>query len=181
MIAEWRRQRPDIDASPLEILGRIQRLSTHMQRIAESSLRDTGLTWETFSLIATLRRSGRPFALRPTDIYRQSLLTSGTVTKRIDNVERMGLVERVRDGKDRRSIIVRLTPSGIALADRAIGIHMRVMADVMSALSRKERGQTAALLSKLLLAIEEPARPVRKRTSAHPTALKSPTVHNRST
>lgn len=154
MIAEWRRQRPELDTSPLEILGRIQRLSTHLLRISEANLSGIGLTWETFSLIATLRRSGPPFALRPTDIYRQSLLTSGTVTKRIDNVERMGLVERIRDGKDRRSIIVRLTPAGRAAADRAMQLHMDAMADAVSALTRDQRAETAALLSKLLLSVE---------------------------
>ncbi len=88
LIAEWGRERPDLDPWPLEILGRIQRLSTHLSRIAEQRLQAIGLTWETFSLIVTLRRAGPPYALRPTDIYRKSLLTSGTITNRIDNVVR---------------------------------------------------------------------------------------------
>jgi DNA-binding MarR family transcriptional regulator len=185
MIAEWQRQRPDLDVSPLAILGRIQRLSTHLLRIAEGSLTRIGLTWETFSLIATLRRSGAPFALRPTDIYRQSLLTSGTVTKRIDNVERMGLVERIRDGKDRRSIVVRLTPKGRALADRAIDIHMSAMAEALSVFTRLERGNASALLSKLLVSIEEEprraARSGRQPRSRRSQMSKSTTAHNRST
>lgn len=185
MIAEWHRERPDLDTSPLAILGRIQRLSTHLLRIAESNLTQIGLTWETFSLIATLRRSGPPFALRPTDIYRQSLLTSGTVTKRIDNVERMGLVERIRDGKDRRSIVVRLTPAGRAAADRAIDLHMGAMTEALSVLTRAERSDTSALLSKLLISIEtEPRRTVRpaKQPDARRSRVsKSTTAHSRST
>lgn len=154
LIEEWRGQRPDLDASPIEILGRIQRLSTHLSRIAERQLERIGLTWVTFSLIATLRRSGPPFALRPTDIYRKSLLTSGTVTKRIDNVERLGLVVRQSVGRDRRSIIVKLTPAGIAAADHAIALHLTAMSEVLSVLSPTERRQTAALLSRLLLELE---------------------------
>jgi hypothetical protein len=75
LVDEWRRERPDLDASPVAILGRLNRISARLQRRVEAWLLPLGLTWESFSVILTLRRSGPPFALRPTDLYRESLLT----------------------------------------------------------------------------------------------------------
>jgi DNA-binding MarR family transcriptional regulator len=155
LIGEWRRERPDLDPWPLDILGRIQRLSTHLSRQAEQRLQTLGLTWETFSLIVTLRRAGAPYALRPTDIYRKSLLTSGTITNRIDNVVRMGLAVREPDAEDRRSVAIKLTPAGLEMADRAIEMHLAGMADVLSVLSPSERARAASLLSILLRSFEQ--------------------------
>ena len=155
LIGEWRRERPDLDPWPLDILGRIQRLSTHLSRQAEQRLQTLGLTWETFSLIVTLRRAGAPYALRPTDIYRKSLLTSGTITNRIDNVVRMGLAVREPDAQDRRSVAIKLTPAGLEMADRAIEMHLAGMADVLSVLSPPERARAASLLSVLLRSFEQ--------------------------
>lgn len=154
-VAQWRRERPDLDPWPLELLGRIQRLSAYLLRYAEARLATIGLAWETFSLIVTLRRSGAPFALRPTDLYRQSLLSSGTITNRIDRVVEMGLATRKADPNDRRGVIVRLTPKGHAVADEAIALHFEAMAVALAALTRSERRQTARLLSKLLIVFEE--------------------------
>jgi DNA-binding MarR family transcriptional regulator len=155
LIGEWRRERPDLDPWPLDILGRIQRLSTHLSRQAEQRLQTLGLTWETFSLIVTLRRAGAPYALRPTDIYRKSLLTSGTITNRIDNVVRMGLAVREPDAEDRRSVAIKLAPAGLEMADRAIEMHLAGMADVLSVLSPSERARAASLLSILLRSFEQ--------------------------
>ena len=155
LIEEWRQQRPDLDPWPLTILGRIQRLSTHLSRIAEQRLQKIGLTWETFSLIVTLRRAGPPYALRPTDIYKKSLLTSGTITNRIDNVVRMGLAVREPAAHDRRGVVIKLTPAGIKSADQAIGMHLSAMADALSILTPSERKETAKLLSTLLLSFEQ--------------------------
>ena len=155
LIEEWGQQRPDLDPWPLEILGRIQRLSTHLSRIAEQRLQTIGLTWETFSLIVTLRRAGPPYALRPTDIYKKSLLTSGTITNRIDNVVRMGFAVREPAAHDRRSVVIKLTPAGIKCADQAIAMHLSAMADALSVLTPSERKETAKLLSTLLLSFEQ--------------------------
>src|SRR4051812_20415205 len=77
MLYQWRRERPELDASPLGIQGRVLRLSAHLSRRIEEWLGPLGLSWEAFSLIVTLRRSGKPYEMRPTDILRESLLTSG--------------------------------------------------------------------------------------------------------
>jgi DNA-binding MarR family transcriptional regulator len=155
LIGDWRRERPDLDPWPLDILGRIQRLSVHLSRIAEQRLETIGLSWETFSLIVTLRRAGAPYALRPTDIYKKSLLTSGTITNRIDNVVRMGLAVREPAAHDRRSVAIKLTPAGVKMADRAIAMHLEAMAETLSVLSPSERKQTAVLLSTLLRSFEQ--------------------------
>jgi len=152
---EWTRERPDIDPWPLGILGRIQRLSIQLQReAADDWLAPLGLTWENFSLLMALRRSGRPYQLRPTDIYRESLLTSGAVTNRIDRVEKNGWVRRLPDPQDRRAIIIQLTPTGRSLADRAIELHFRRLEGTFGCLTKVERLQLSALLSKLLGAVE---------------------------
>lgn len=165
-LIEWTKERPDLDPWPAGILGRIHRLSARLFRRSDAWLEPLGLTWEAFSVIVTLRRSGKPYELRPTDILRESLLTSGAVTNRIDRVERMGLVERRFHARDRRSCVVRLTPAGKKLADKAIAKHFAALGGVLGILDPKERAQLASLLSKLLASMEdEEAGPPRARRS----------------
>lgn len=153
-MAEWRRERPDLDPWPFAIFGRIWRLSASLLGDAEHWLAPIGLTFESFSVIVTLRRAGPPFELNPTALYRESLLSSGAITNRIDRVEAQGLVKRLPDPNDRRGTIVRLTPKGRALADRAIKLHFESLAEALSGLALAERDQLAGLLGKLLLSVE---------------------------
>jgi DNA-binding MarR family transcriptional regulator len=154
LLAEWRRERPDLDPSPFGIFGRIWRLSASVLGNAETWLAPIGLTFESFSVIVTLRRSGAPYELNPTALYRESLLSSGAITNRIDRVEAQGLVKRLPDPNDRRGTIVRLTPKGRALADRAIKLHFDALAAMISGIESSERNQLAKLLSKLLTVVE---------------------------
>jgi len=154
LIAEWRRERPDLDPSPVAILGRLHRISARLQRRIETWLTPLDLTWESFSLILTLRRSGSPFALRPTDLYRESLLTSGAITNRIDRVEKRGLVRRRQDPKDGRVIVVQLTAAGRRLADKAVAIHFRALAETFGGLSRQECAQLNTSLARLMAVLE---------------------------
>jgi DNA-binding MarR family transcriptional regulator len=165
MMGEWQRERPDLDADPIGIHGRIIRLATIMLRRTEGWLSPLGLSWESFSLLVTLRRSGKPYELRPTDIWKESLLTSGAVTNRIDRVEEMGLVQRIRAKGDRRSFTIRLTPAGKRLADKAIEIHLSALKHSFEPLKKGEQEQLAALLGKLLTSAELP--------KAEPAARKS--------
>jgi DNA-binding MarR family transcriptional regulator len=158
LLSEWKQQLPDLDPSPVGIQGRIVRLSAHLLRQSDNWLRPLDLGWEAFSLIVTLRRSGKPYELRPTDILRESLLTSGAITNRIDRVEQMGLVERRPDKDDRRSYVIRLTPAGKKLADKAIAQHFLAIDDLLGDLSSTERMQLAGLLSKLLGSLEDRSR-----------------------
>jgi len=154
LVDEWRRERPDLDASPVATLGRLNRISARLQRRVEAWLLPLGLTWESFSVILTLRRSGPPFALRPTDLYRESLLTSGAMTNRIAQVEKRGLVRRRRDPHDGRVAVVQLTERGRQLADRATTIHFRALAETLGGLSGRDRDQLDAALTKLLAVLE---------------------------
>ncbi|WP_245434111.1 MarR family winged helix-turn-helix transcriptional regulator [Pseudolabrys taiwanensis] len=154
LLAEWRRERPDLDPSPFGIFGRIWRLSTSVLSDAEAWLTPLGLTFESFSVIVTLRRCGPPYELNPTALYRESLLSSGAITNRIDRVEALGLVKRLPDPNDRRGTIVRLTAKGRTLADRAIKLHFDALAEMLSGIDGRERDQLAGLLSALLKAVE---------------------------
>lgn len=153
-IDAWQRERPDLDPWPLGIFGRTQRVTAHFIRVSEQILLPIGLSWEAFSLIVTLRRSGSPFELKPTDIYKDSLLSSGAVTNRVDRVEKLGLVKRLADPTDRRGIIVRLTPAGKKLADRAIELQFAMLGQKLARLSRRERLDLSNLLAKTLRSLE---------------------------
>lgn len=155
LLAEWRRERPDLDPWPFAIFGRAWRLSASLLGDAEKWLAPLGLSFESFSVIVTLRRSGPPFELNPTALYRESLLSSGAITNRVDRVEALGLVKRFPDPNDRRGTIVRLTVKGRRLADRAIKVHFEALAAALSGLERDEYAQLAALLSKVLRRVEE--------------------------
>jgi DNA-binding MarR family transcriptional regulator len=150
----WHRERPDLDPSPLAVFGRAQRLSNSMIRATEELLEPLQLSWEVFCVILALRRSGKPYVLRPTDIYRQSLITSATATNRIDRASERGLVRRLPDPNDRRGILVELTAAGKALADRAIEMQFAMLAKQLSVLTRSERNQLGDLLAKLLSSSE---------------------------
>jgi DNA-binding MarR family transcriptional regulator len=154
LVAEWRRERPDLDPSPVAVLGRLHRISARLQRRIETWLEPLDLTWESFSLILTLRRSGAPFALRPTDLYRESLLTSGAITNRIDRVERQGLVRRRQNPNDGRVMVVELTAAGRRLADKATAIHFRALAETFAGLSKDERAQLDMSLARLMAVLE---------------------------
>ena len=158
LVTEWKRERPDLDVSPIEIQGRIMRLAAHLQRRAENRLAALALTWDAFSLIVTLRRRGKPYELRPTDLLKESLLTSGAITNRIDKVERMGLVQRVHGSPDRRSTTIRLTPAGKKLADKAIAAHFDNMRSILADVSANDRERLADLLSRILAGFEGKAR-----------------------
>jgi DNA-binding MarR family transcriptional regulator len=157
-MAQWRAEKPGLDVSPLGVLGRIQRLSIYFRDRAEEWLKPMDLTWESFSILAALRRSGKPYELRPTDMYREALLSSGAITNRIDGVERKGWVERRPDTVDRRVTIVRLTPAGKTVIDKALDMHFRELAKLLGGMTRGDRDDLGTLLGKLLATFEsEPA------------------------
>jgi DNA-binding MarR family transcriptional regulator len=168
LLTEWRRERPDLDPWALGVFGRVRRLSTDIVRRAEAWLRPLDLTFESFSVIVTLRRSGPPYELNPTALYRDSLLSSGAITNRIDRVESAGLVKRRPDPNDRRGVIVQLTPKGRALADRAIAQHFSGMTAALTGLEPSERRQLTVLLAKLLASVEtqnrSPTQPLKRRS-----------------
>lgn len=155
LLDEWRRERPDLDPSPFAIFGRIWRLGANLSNEISEWLAPLGLNFESFSVIVTLRRSGPPYELNPTALYRESLISSGAITNRIDRVEALGLIKRLPDPKDRRGTLVRLTAKGRTLADKAIALHFERLAECLSDVCPADQSVLASLLAKLLRSVEE--------------------------
>lgn len=153
--AEWAAERPDLDTSPMEIIGRILRAGHLADALIKSGLRQAGLDRGGFDVLATLRRAGPPYQLTPTRLYEELVLTSGAVTHRVDALERAGLVRRLGGQPDRRSTLVGLTANGVAVIDTAMSAHLRREQAMIAALPAADRRALAALLKKLLVSIEE--------------------------
>ena len=153
--AEWAREVPDLDTSPMEVIGRILRAEHLADASIRQVLRSYGLDRGSFDMLATLRRSGAPYRLTPTALYRELVLTSGAVTHRVDALARAGLVERVPDPADRRSTLVALTERGRTIASEAMAAHMRCEAQLAAALGGQDQRALAALLRQLLSGMEK--------------------------
>ncbi|HEY3687215.1 MAG TPA: MarR family transcriptional regulator [Streptosporangiaceae bacterium] len=120
VVAAWRTERPDLDVAPLEVLSRVSRLARHLDRARRAAFARHDLeSWE-FDVLTTLRRAGAPYELSPGRLMRAGLVTSGTMTNRIDRLAAAGLVERRRDPGDKRGVLVRLTTAGRERADSAM-------------------------------------------------------------
>jgi DNA-binding MarR family transcriptional regulator len=120
LVAAWRRERPDLDVEPLQVLSRVTRLARHLDRARRAAFTQHGLdVWE-FDVLTALRRAGSPYVLSPGQLLAQTLVTSGTMTNRIDRLEARGLVQRRPDPDDRRGVQVRLTAQGRQRADAAL-------------------------------------------------------------
>lgn len=154
ILAQWARERPDLDAAPMGIIGRVWRLARHTDRAVESALAPTGLNaWE-FDVLATLRRSGPPYALSPGALIDSLMITSGTMTNRIDHLERAGLVRRSPNPDDRRGLLIELTQPGLLRIDHALEVHVANEHRLLERLSATERQQLASLLRRWLQGFE---------------------------
>jgi DNA-binding MarR family transcriptional regulator len=157
IIEAWKRERPELDPSPMGIVGRVFQLSKMLeQRLDEVFAEHQIGTWA-FDVLAALRRSGAPYRQSPTALFSQLLLSSGAMTNRIDRLENLGLVERVADPNDRRSVLVQLTKKGIDLVDSIMPEHLANEEKILDGLSLAERKQLAGLLRKLILSQEPEA------------------------
>ncbi|MFV0459182.1 MAG: MarR family winged helix-turn-helix transcriptional regulator [Actinomycetales bacterium] len=153
IIDAWRRERPDVDSSPLEVLSRVTRLSHRLGALRRQVFARHDLeNWE-FDVLAALRRSGEPYALSPGRLSTETLVTSGTMTNRIDRLAERSLVRRTPSRTDRRGVRVQLTPAGRDLVDAAfadlVGVERAMLAD----LSVQDREQLAQRLRALLIAL----------------------------
>jgi DNA-binding MarR family transcriptional regulator len=151
---QWRHELPELDTTPMETIGRILRAQFLAATAMRRAFRAFGLDFGAFDVLATLRRSGAPYRLSPTQLYRELALTSGAMTHRMDALERAGLIERKADPEDRRGTLAVLTRSGHALVERALGVHLQLEAELAAHLSRSEQAQLANLLKKLLSGME---------------------------
>jgi DNA-binding MarR family transcriptional regulator len=159
IVAAWQRERPDLDVSPLQVLSRVTRLARYLDRARSAAFARHELeTWE-FDVLAALRRSGEPYRLSPGQLVAQTMVTSGTMTNRIDRLAGRGLVRRLPDPADGRGVMVRLEDSGRALADAALADLLQIERTVLSVLNPAQHEQLSGLLRDLLTTLEVPASP----------------------
>jgi DNA-binding MarR family transcriptional regulator len=149
ILKQWQRERPDVDTSPIGVIGRISRLSREIERRLEPVYTACGLEPGWYDVLATLRRAGSPYQLRPTAFASSLMLTTSGMTKRLDRLEAAGLITRLPDPSDRRGVLIALTPSGHQLVDAAIARHMANEHRILSGLTGAEQRQLADLLRKL--------------------------------
>jgi DNA-binding MarR family transcriptional regulator len=155
ILNQWHQERPDLDVAPMGLLGRLLRLFLHLSREMEKTFAEYDLTPSSFDVLATLRRSGPDYRLSPGELSTSTMVSSGTMTNRIDQLERAGLVERVPNPKDGRSFIIGLTDSGFQLIDGAVTAHVATQARLTSVLEESEKTALNALLEKYLSHFEE--------------------------
>jgi DNA-binding MarR family transcriptional regulator len=150
LVARWQAERPDLDVEPLQVLSRVSRLARHLDRARGAAFAAHQLeTWE-FDVLSALRRQGPPYQLSPGALLRATLVTSGTMTNRIDRLADAGLVRRNPDPRDRRGVLVTLTARGRAVADAALADLLQRERSLLTGLSSAQRRELAGLLRVLL-------------------------------
>jgi len=150
LVEAWARERGDLDLAPVEIFSRISRLARHLDLAHRQAFTAHDIEpWE-FDVLAALRRAGSPYELSPGRLLRETLVTSGTMTNRVDRLTARGFVERLADPADRRGVLVRLTPDGKTAVDGAFGALVEAERHLLAGLSARDRDRLAALLRPLL-------------------------------
>jgi DNA-binding MarR family transcriptional regulator len=153
LIAAWKRERPDLDLSPLSVLSRITRIARHLdiaRRDAFGDLENWG-----FDVLAALRRAGAPHQLSPGQLMQETMVTSGTMTNRLDRLEELDLITREQDPDDGRGSLVTLTKAGIRAVDSALEDLLDNERKLLKALTAKDRDAMAELLSTLVTEFDE--------------------------
>lgn len=153
---EWARERPDVDVRPQGVIGRLHRLAGHLTEQLCVVYQRYGLSEGEFDVLAALRRAGAPYERAPGDLARFTMVTTGAMTKRVDRLERGGLVTRRRSTVDGRGRVVALTPAGMELIDAAFTEHMRNERRLLDALTPDEAAQLEVLLRTWLARAEAP-------------------------
>ncbi|WP_028473912.1 MarR family winged helix-turn-helix transcriptional regulator [Nocardioides alkalitolerans] len=150
LVDAWARERPDLDLGPVEVFSRISRLSRHLDLARRRAFAAHHIEpWE-FDVLAALRRAGAPYELSPGRLLRETLVTSGTMTNRVDRLNSRGLVDRLPDPNDRRGVLVRLTREGKAAVDGAFEALLTAEAEIVAGLPEEERARLADLLRTLM-------------------------------
>lgn len=157
ILQQWRRERPDLDASPMGVIGRVGRCAALLRRELDVVFNSFGITaWE-FDVLATLRRSGAPYCLAPTTLFSTLMITSGTMTRQLQQLEAAGWVSRMPNPNDARSMLVQLTAPGLELIDRAVAAHVANEARILAPIAPAELAELETRLAELLALLEPPA------------------------
>jgi DNA-binding MarR family transcriptional regulator len=155
VVQQWKAEKPDYNLAPVEIIGRAGRIMEHVDRALEAKFEEFQISRASFDVLAALRRSGKPYKLTQRDLMRSLFRTSGSMSLRIDSLQKQGLVVRSPDKEDRRSVFVTLTSKGVELLETVIPEHLENESSLVAGLNRAERAQLIALLRKWLVSLEE--------------------------
>lgn len=150
LIEDWKTERPELDASAMNVVGRILLLGKILEKRASKALSENKIYYTDLDVLATLRRSGKPFQLTPTQLRKSVLITSGAMTALLDRLEKNDLLDRIPDPNDGRVKMARLTRKGKSIIDKAIKVRFEEAASAIKILKVKERETLAKLLKKVL-------------------------------
>lgn len=155
IVSSWNRERPDLDFSPLEVLSRVGRLAKLLERARKNAFTKSKIeAWE-FDVLAALRREGHPYQLSPKALLQQTLVSSGTMTNRIDRLVERDFVRRLEDPNDGRGVLVEMTPAGLTRVDAAITRLVDAEALLLSSLNKAEQKKLAESLRRLSIDVDE--------------------------
>ena len=163
---QWRGVRPDLDTAPLAIVARVGRLAAYFDQSTNALMSRHGLARSSWDVLASLRRSGAPYELTPTQLYRGLMRSSGAMTNRLKTLEARGLLVRVPDPSDGRGKLVRLTRDGLALVDEIASYHLANEREMVAKLTSSERATLETALRRLLTAFEGPNPPPPRQDAA---------------
>ncbi len=144
--AQWAQQRPDLDTDPMALIGRLMRVSQHLSQEMAENFAKFGLTSAGFDVLATLLRSGPPHALSPNQLLSTMMITSGTMTNRIDQLEKLALVKRIKSKEDRRSVLIALTDKGYTIVNDAVTAHVETQTRLVAVMSEKDKSSLNQVL-----------------------------------
>ena len=155
IVQAWQRERPDLDVAPLSVLSRVSRLARHLDLARREAFAAHELESGEFDVLVALRRAGKPYALTPSALISQNLVTSGTMTNRIDRLEQKDLVARMPDPTDGRGVLVQLTANGKSAVDRALEELLVRENNLLSGISIADRTKLATILKNIVLPFDE--------------------------
>lgn len=146
VVEQWAKQKPELDTDPMAMMGRLMRIAKHMETKVADLHKKYDLKLGEFDVLATLRRSGKPYRLTPSELIDTMMLTSGAMTNRLDKLENKGLISREHSKEDRRSVTVQLTQDGLVLIDKLIEEHADVQKSLVKSMTAAQKKQANQLL-----------------------------------
>ncbi len=155
VLEQWAQERPDLDVSPIGVIGRLHRVGDHLRRALVAEYEHHGLSEGEFDVLATLLRQGDPYVMQPRELASQTMVTTGGMTKRIDRLVTLGLVERVTGSPDARTRPVALTSHGRTLINEAFSAHVRNEQALIAPLARADRDALTDILRRWQHALGE--------------------------
>ncbi|MFA0235907.1 MarR family winged helix-turn-helix transcriptional regulator [Vibrio sp. 10N.222.55.C7] len=154
VVEQWAKEKPELETEPMAMMGRIMRIAKYMETQVAELHKKYDMKLGEFDVLATLRRSGNPYRLTPSELIGSMMLTSGAMTNRLDKLEAKGLISREHSKEDRRSVSVQLTKDGLILIDQMMTEHVEMQKKLVKSLSASQKKNTNQLLKTWLSAYE---------------------------